>query len=329
MNMNHKVQKLVLSISMIAGVALLLPATADAATAKGSVNLSLDQAALASLTGTWNNSMPVDRYNSATGTHTMAYVPGTQTSSDTDDHRYFFVQHVWNASPGSTTGSDTFAYGNPYSNTTPNTGTPGNTAVLPVYVPDTYNANGTVKTWKVDPNGSTSTALNGSYRPVDVSNLNLSINNGTLPAGNIATTYDSNTNPTGAIGFAGTMKIVSDIRFPNGSVALGQFSLSKVGSDWFVFDDFTNNSSNPLAHNSLFKLTNVSEDLSGASLALSGDLVFNGTAWGSSLGLDNLSMDVVVGRLSIAPVPVPPAVWLFGSGLISFLGLNGRRKYSA
>ena len=54
------------------------------------------------------------------------------------------------------------------------------------------------------------------------------------------------------------------------------------------------------------------------------DMVLNFSAYGlqgltdESWGLDNVKIDV-------APVPVPPAVWLFGSGLLGLVGV-ARRK---
>jgi hypothetical protein len=55
------------------------------------------------------------------------------------------------------------------------------------------------------------------------------------------------------------------------------------------------------------------------------DLVLNFSAAGlqgiadESWGLDNV-------QVAVAPVPVPPAVWLFGSGLLGLIGVARRRQ---
>jgi hypothetical protein len=57
------------------------------------------------------------------------------------------------------------------------------------------------------------------------------------------------------------------------------------------------------------------------------DLVLNFSATGlqgladESWGLDNV-------QVAVAPVPVPPAVWLFGSGLLGLVGIARRKKKS-
>lgn len=58
------------------------------------------------------------------------------------------------------------------------------------------------------------------------------------------------------------------------------------------------------------------------------DMVLNFSAYGlqgladESWGLDNVRVDV-------APVPVPPALWLFGSGLMGLLGVARRKRVNA
>jgi hypothetical protein len=58
------------------------------------------------------------------------------------------------------------------------------------------------------------------------------------------------------------------------------------------------------------------------------DLVLNFSANGlqglndESWGLDNV-------QVAVAPVPVPPAVWLFGSGLLGLIGVARRKRVSA
>jgi hypothetical protein len=58
------------------------------------------------------------------------------------------------------------------------------------------------------------------------------------------------------------------------------------------------------------------------------DLILNFSANGlqgigdESWGLDNV-------QVAVAPVPVPPAVWLFGSGLLGLIGVARRKRVSA
>ncbi len=46
---------------------------------------------------------------------------------------------------------------------------------------------------------------------------------------------------------------------------------------------------------------------------------FMDLAWASAVDFDNI-------QLSVSAVPVPAAVWLFGTALIGFIGVSRRRK---
>jgi hypothetical protein len=76
------------------------------------------------------------------------------------------------------------------------------------------------------------------------------------------------------------------------------------------------------------KLTNVAESVNGnGELLLSGDLQWTGL-WA---GLVGANTNAVVGTFSLAPsaVPVPAAVWMFGSGLLGLLGASRRKALVA
>ena len=58
------------------------------------------------------------------------------------------------------------------------------------------------------------------------------------------------------------------------------------------------------------RLLNQNTDASG---------LFMGIEWASAVDFDNV-------QLSVSAVPVPAAVWLFGTALVGFIGVSRRRK---
>jgi len=102
---------------------------------------------------------------------------------------------------------------------------------------------------------------------------------------------------------------ISDNLLTNGSLA---------GQDWFT--NLTASISDPLAaNNALFaiKLVNASTGVDNVST--------QGTALNNTSGnwrFDNVS----ISGTAISAVPVPGAVWLFGSALAGFLGLSRRKS---
>jgi hypothetical protein len=135
-----------------------------------------------------------------------------------------------------------------------------------------------------------------------------------------ATTMDASNTAVGQIGLSGGMRL----RDPGLSTYLAPYDLSvkKIAGTWNIqtFDAQFN-------YASIFALSNVSESLNGnGELQLSGDLSWasGGFTWASLLGANT---STVIGSFNLAPsaVPVPAAVWLFGSGLLGLLGA-ARRK---
>ncbi|QPK65109.1 hypothetical protein IVG45_09325 [Methylomonas sp. LL1] len=151
-----------------------------------------------------------------------------------------------------------------------------------------------------------------------------------------ATTMDSSDTATGQIGLSGALTMTGAL----GNLYPYDFKLQKFSGVW-----------NLVSYDSAFKnttflqLTNAIESVNGSGqLSLSGDLVFGGgmspttassifgLTWSSFLGVQSINQNLVVGHLSLAPaaVPVPAAVWLFGSGLLGLLGVTrGKAKFSA
>jgi len=135
-----------------------------------------------------------------------------------------------------------------------------------------------------------------------------------------ATDMDATNTSAGQIGLSGAMRING----LGGVLAPYDFRLVKTGNDWNI-----STYDNAFGYNDFLKLTNVHESVGGAGeLLLSGDLSITGL-WGGMLGADAS----VVGsfNLNSAPsaVPVPAAVWLFGTGLIGLVGVGKRKKTQA
>ncbi|NOT10790.1 MAG: hypothetical protein HOP23_02985 [Methylococcaceae bacterium] len=130
-----------------------------------------------------------------------------------------------------------------------------------------------------------------------------------------ATTMDAGNTSVGQIGLSGAWRING----PGGVLTPYDFRLVKTGSTWNIstFDS-------SFSYQNFLTLANVSESLNGnGELLLSGDLKWTGL-WASLAGA---STSAVVGTFNLAPsaVPVPAAVWLFGSALMGFLGLQKRK----
>lgn len=134
-----------------------------------------------------------------------------------------------------------------------------------------------------------------------------------------ATTMDAGNTSAGQIGLSGALRM----RDPGLTTYLAPFDLavSKTAGQWKITSYDTG-----FGTVGLFTLTNVSESLNGnGELLLSGDLLWTaGLSYGGLLGGNG---STVLGSFSLAPsaVPVPAAVWLFGSGLLGLIGV-ARRK---
>ncbi|OQW72523.1 MAG: hypothetical protein BVN35_13985 [Proteobacteria bacterium ST_bin11] len=195
-----------------------------------------------------------------------------------------------------------------------------------------------------------------SYNTTPASSLNTSIgtsntNNMSFPvndnpsnisyAGNRskqATTMDAGNTAAGQIGLSGAFRMTSSIF---GTLQPYDFTLQKFSGVWNLVTHDTS-----FGATTFLQLTNVSESVNGSGqLLLDGDLIFGGgigpttspspffLTWSSFLTNSGatVSPNAVVGHLSLAPpaaVPLPGAVWLFGSAVLGLIGVN-RRKVSA
>ncbi len=142
-----------------------------------------------------------------------------------------------------------------------------------------------------------------------------------------ATTMDTDNTSIGRIGLSGALRYKPA---DNTSwLASPDMDLQKSNGNWFLQATAT-----PGGRQTFYQLTNTVESLdANGMLNLSGDLIF-GTVnavpgglpggWGGFLGANP---NTIVGHLTLAPaaVPVPAAVWLFGSALLGFTGLNRRK----
>lgn len=131
-----------------------------------------------------------------------------------------------------------------------------------------------------------------------------------------ATTMDASNTSSGQIGLSGAWVLNGQ---PAGFLSPYDFRLTKTSGTWNIstYDTI-------FTYQNFLTLTNVSESLNGSGeLLLSGDLQLTGL-WASLLSANT---SAVVGHINLAPsaVPVPAAVWLFGSALAGLVGL-GRKK---
>jgi len=134
-----------------------------------------------------------------------------------------------------------------------------------------------------------------------------------------ATTMDAGNTSVGQIGLSGAWLLTS--AGGSGVLAPYDFSVVKTAGVWNIktFD-------NGFSTQNFLKLTDVSESVnSNGELLLSGNLKWTGL-WA---GLTGANTNAVVGTFNLAPaaVPVPAAVWMFGTGLLGLLG--AARKKSA
>ena len=182
-------------------------------------------------------------------------------------------------------------------------------------------------------------AINGSTLGGSTSTTNMlfsvNSNSSTISYGAVnrslqKTTMDSTDTSTGQIGLSGALTMSNPSL---GNLAPYDFSLQKYSGTW-----------NLVTHDQFFggttflQLTNVLESVdANGHLALAGDLIwgnnfgsttypsFLGLTWASFLNVPAENRSTLVGHLSLAAVPVPAAVWLFGSGLLGLLGV-ARKK---
>lgn len=149
-----------------------------------------------------------------------------------------------------------------------------------------------------------------------------------------ATTMDAANSTVGQIGLSGALRMAVPGNPGAGVLTPYDFTLEKIGSVW-----------NLVSHDLFFKgttflqLSNASESVNAnGELSLSGDLILGGgvgtttypnafgLTWSSFLGVSGAGQTAVVGSLSLTPaaVPLPGAVWLFGSSLLGWIGCKRR-----
>lgn len=154
--------------------------------------------------------------------------------------------------------------------------------------------------------------------PINVNGTTTSLGNGRTSQ---ATTMDAGNTSVGQIGLSGAFRMGPAA----GGTYLGpyDFSVKKVAGQWDIYSHDPN-----FGEPALFRLGNVSESLDAyGHLLLSGDLFFSTKSYSWNLLL-NGNTSIKLGTFSLAPtpaaVPVPAAVWLFGSGL-GLLGLSRKK----
>jgi hypothetical protein len=133
-----------------------------------------------------------------------------------------------------------------------------------------------------------------------------------------ATTMDAGNTASGQIGLSGALRMQP---VASASTYLAPFDLSivKSGGSWQI-----RSYDSGFGTAGLFTLGNVSESLnSSGQLLLSGDLFW--TPGLSYAGIFGWNTSIDLGDFRLAPVPVPAAVWLIGSGLLALTGF-GRKK---
>lgn len=131
-----------------------------------------------------------------------------------------------------------------------------------------------------------------------------------------ATTMDTSDTSVGQIGLSGALQLAN-----GGSLFPKDFYIVKAAGTWNIQAPFTG-----FGDPTLFTLKNVSESITGSGeLSLTGDIHWAtaGYNWTAVTGGDGL---IKLGTFSLNPVPVPAAVWLFGTGLVGLFA--SRRKNS-
>ena len=136
-----------------------------------------------------------------------------------------------------------------------------------------------------------------------------------------ATTMDSSNTSAGQIGLSGALRMGEPTGL-GGYLSPYDFNLTKAAGVWTIFGNGAGFGNAPV-----FTLSSVNESLNtSGELLLSGDLQWaGGFGYALVLGADT---STVIGSFNLAPsaVPVPAAVWLFGTGLVGLIGAGKRKK---
>jgi len=160
--------------------------------------------------------------------------------------------------------------------------------------------------------------------PINTNTTTITNAGGTIQA----TTMDTSDSTVGQIGLSGAFRLTT----PQASTYLlpADFQLRQVGGTWNLVGV------SGFGPSTFLQLVNVVDNLASTG-TLDSDLQFLpdavnkvGGTWANFLSADAIAKATTFGHLSIAPaaVPVPAAVWLFGSGLLGLTGF-ARRKTPA
>jgi len=141
---------------------------------------------------------------------------------------------------------------------------------------------------------------------------------------------DPTTSVGGTIGLAGVWKTGGNF---TGALVQGDFDLkydsNRIGdaniadgnsSGWFL----TNNTSFPQP---VYDLGGVTTTTATDSFSLSGDMLFS-SAFVAGFAGATVGQDMGDISVTVSTVPIPAAVWLFGTGMLGLIGA-GRRKMGA
>lgn len=180
---------------------------------------------------------------------------------------------------------------------------------------------------------------NGPLTQAEANGLQFSINGASISSGIPErilqpTNWDSVSNPTGQIGLSGVLRIRATgvngyLNFQDLSLKYDAAKVNQGGfgeSGWFL----TANEPNfPLGFgvHPAIDLVNVTQSDVNGQLSLTGDLIFGNEDWSNLLfnfPAGPGARNAVFGNISISAVPVPAAVWLFGSALLGLTGFKRR-----
>ena len=201
-----------------------------------------------------------------------------------------------------------------------------NSGAYGFYIANTYDAsfNNTSMYSNTAPSGGSSFGL------TDTSVLTMQVNTNTITTFNAsvnrslqATTMDPLSTGSGQIGLSGALYLRSN-SIPGYMSAFDFDLINKAGSWLLQSNDAGWSPSNPAL--GFLELTNVTQSINNGQFTLNGNLAWdpNG-AWAPMFGASGGNLGTLSLTAQVSSVPVPAAVWLFGSALAAF-GLTGRRK---
>ncbi|WP_445372605.1 hypothetical protein ACH518_08790 [Methylomonas sp. HW2-6] len=193
------------------------------------------------------------------------------------------------------------------------------------YIANFWDKNHNATPITLDTTGGVALSQTGTFSVSLAVNTNTSTINYGAARKQQATTMDAGNTAAGQIGLSGAFRMEPAA----GGTYLNpaDFFLKKTAGQWDIYTY-----SSGFGQPALFRLVNASESVNAnGELSLSGDVYFTAQSFSWNLLL-NGSQSVKLGTFSLAPsaVPVPAAVWLFGSGLLGLLGsARGKIRLSA